>query len=254
MTDIKIFENERFGTVRTLEEDGRTLFCGSDVAKALGYTNPRKALSDHCKGVTKRDTPTAGGVQQMSFIPEGDIYRLAARSELPGAEEFERWIFDEVLPSIRKHGLYATAETVDRMLADPDTAIRLLGEIKAEREKRRQLEEQADRDRPKVLFAEAVATSSSSILVGALAKILRQNGVDIGQNRLFEWMRKNGYLSRRRGGDFNVPTQRAMEAGLFEIKETAITHADGHVTVNKTVKVTGKGQQYFIAKFLGGAS
>jgi len=118
----------------------------------------------------------------------------------------------------------------------------------------RQLEAKVEQDRPKVLFAEAVATSSSSILVGALAKILRQNGVDIGQNRLFEWMRKNGYLSRRRGGDFNVPTQRAMEAGLFEIKETAITHADGHVTVNKTVKVTGKGQQYFIAKFLGGAS
>lgn len=254
MTDIKIFENERFGTVRTLEEDGRTLFCGSDVAKALGYAKPRNAISAHCKGALKRGIPTAGGVQEITFIPEGDIYRLAARSELPGAEEFERWIFDEVLPSIRKHGLYATADTVDKMLADPDTAIRLLGEIKAEREKRRQLEEQADRDRPKVLFAEAVATSSSSILVGALAKILRQNGVDIGQNRLFEWMRKNGYLSRRRGGDFNVPTQRAMEAGLFEIKETAITHADGHVTVNKTVKVTGKGQQYFIAKFLGGGA
>lgn len=117
-----------------------------------------------------------------------------------------------------------------------------------------QLEAKVEQDRPKVLFAEAVATSSSSILVGALAKILRQNGVDIGQNRLFEWMRKNGYLIQRRGGDFNVPTQRAMEAGLFEIKETAITHADGHVTVNKTVKVTGKGQQYFIAKFLGGGA
>lgn len=255
MTDIKIFENERFGTVRTLEEDGRTLFCGSDVAKALGYANPTKALKDHCKGAVERRTnDSLGRHQNMKFIPEGDIYRLAARSELPGAEEFERWIFDEVLPSIRKHGLYATAETVDKMLADPDTAIRLLGEIKAEREKRRQLEEQANRDRPKVLFAEAVATSSSSILVGALAKILRQNGVDIGQNRLFEWMRKNGYLIQRRGGDFNVPTQRAMEAGLFEIKETAITHADGHVTVNKTVKVTGKGQQYFIAKFLGGGA
>ena len=256
MTDIKIFESQEFGQVRTVDVDGEPWLVGKDVAEALGYENPARAIRSHVdeddKGETEMVTP--GGRQTAIIINESGLYSLVLSSKLPTAKKFKRWITSEVLPSIRKHGLYATAETVDKMLADPDTAIRLLGEIKAEREKRRQLEEQADRDRPKVLFAEAVATSSSSILVGALAKILRQNGVDIGQNRLFEWMRKNGYLIQRRGGDFNVPTQRAMEAGLFEIKETAITHADGHVTVNKTVKVTGKGQQYFIAKFLGGAS
>lgn len=250
MNEIQIFENARFGQVRTLDENGKTLFCAKDVAMALGYAKPQNAIDRHCKGALKRGIPTNGGIQQMLFIPEGDIYRLAAKSELPGADEFERWIFDEVLPAIRKHGGYLTPEKVEEALLNPDTIIRLATDLKTEREKRMRLEEQAQKDKPKVLFADAVATARTSILIGELAKIMKQNGIDMGQNRLFEWMRRNGYLIQRKGTDYNMPTQRAMEAGLFEIKETSITHADGHVSVNKTPKVTGKGQQYFINRFL----
>lgn len=251
MNDIQIFNNPDFGEVRTVEENGVVLFCGSDVAKALGYTNPSKALSDHCKGVTKRYTPTKSGNQEMSFIPESDLYRLVFGSKLPTAEKFVDWITSEVLPSIRKHGAYMTPAAIERVLSDPDTIIHLATSLKEEREKRAALEAQAEADKPKVLFADAVSVSNNSILVGELAKLLKQNGVNIGQNRLFKWLRVNGYLIRRKGTDYNMPTQRAMELGLFEIKETAITHADGHTSVNKTPKVTGRGQMYFVEKFLG---
>lgn len=250
MNELKIFNNPEFGEIRTIEENGKILFCGTDVTGALGYKNSRKALSDHCKGVTKRYTPTASGNQEMNFIPEGDIYRLAAKSELPGADRFESWIFDEVLPTIRKHGMYATPDTVQAMISDPDTAIRLLTTLKEEREKRQALEGKVKEDRPKVLFADSVAASEKSILVGELAKLIKQNGVDMGQNRMFCWLRDKGYLIRRKGTDFNMPTQKAMELGLFEIKETSITNPDGSIRVNKTPKVTGKGQIYFINKFL----
>lgn len=245
-TGLQIFENEQFGEVRTIEEDGKILFCGSDCAKALGYTNSRKALGDHCKGVTKRSTPTAGGNQEMSFIPEGDLYRLITHSKLPAAEKFESWVFDEVLPSIRKHGMYAT----DELINDPDLLISVAQELKKEKELRRELQEKVEQDKPKTLFADAVSASSTSILIGELAKILKGNGYDTGEKRLFAKLREEGYLIKRKGTDYNMPTQKSMELGLFEVKETAITHADGHVTVNKTTKVTGKGQQYFIDKFL----
>lgn len=253
MNDIQIFNNPEFGEIRTIEEGGKVLFCGRDVATALGYAKPQKAISDHCKGALKRSTPTNGGIQEMLFIPEGDIYRLAAKSELPGADRFESWIFDEVLPSIRRHGAYMTPETIEKALTDPDTIIQLATTLKEERSKRKALEAQAEADKPKVLFADAVATAKTSILVGELAKLLKQNGVrDMGQNRLFSWLRDKGYLIRRSGTDYNMPTQRAMELGLFEIKETVISHADGHTSTTKTPKVTGKGQQYFIDRFLGG--
>lgn len=251
MNELQIFNNPDFGEVRTLEENGAVLFCGSDVAKALGYAVPRKALFDHCKGVLKRNVPTAGGEQEMSFIPEPDLYRLVFSSKLPGAEKFTDWVASEVLPSIRKHGMYATADTVEKMLSDPDTAIKLLTTLKEERAARLALENKVEEDKPKVLFADAVSAAHTSILVGELAKLLKQNGVDMGQNRLFQWMREQGYLIRRKGADFNMPTQKAMEMGLFEIKETAISHADGHTSVTKTPKVTGKGQQYFVRRFLG---
>ena len=250
MTQIQIFNNPEFGEIRTIEENEQVLFCGSDIAKALGYTNPRKAMIDHCKGVTKRDTLTSGGKQEMSFLPEGDVYRLIAHSKLPAAEKFERWVFDEVLPTIRKHGAYMTPEQIENVLTNPDTIIQLAQNLKAEQEKRRQLECKVEKDKPKVLFADAVATSKTSILIGELAKILKQNGVDMGQNRLFHWMRQNGYLIRRQGTDYNMPTQKSMELKLFEIKETSITHADGHVSVSKTPKITGRGQQFFIKLFL----
>ena len=254
MNDLQIFTNPDFGEVRTIEENGAVMFCGSDVAKALGYSNPRDAISRHCRGVVKRDTPTESGMQEMSFIPESDLYRLVFGSKLPTAERFTDWVTEEILPTIRKHGAYMTPDTLDRMISSPEFGIKLLTALQAEREQRVRLENKVTADAPKVLFADAVSASHASILVGELAKLLRQNGKEIGQNRLFRWLRENGYLIKRTGSDFNMPTQRSMELGLFSIKETAITHADGTVTVSKTVKVTGKGQQYFVEKFLGGAS
>ena len=141
-------------------------------------------------------------------------------------------------------------DTLEQMIADPDTTIRLLTTLKEERQERVRLEAEAKANRPKVLFADAVATAHTSILIGELAKLLKQNGVDMGQNRLFDWMRKHGYLIARKGTDYNMPTQKSMELGLMEIKETSISHADGHVSISKTPKITGKGQQYFIGKFL----
>lgn len=249
--ELQIFNNPEFGEIRTLDESGAVLFCGSDVAKALGYSNPRDALSRHCRGVVKRDTPTESGTQEMSFIPESDLYRLVFGSKLPTAEKFTDWVTREILPSVRRHGAYMTPEVIERTLTDPDYIIQLATTLKEERQKRKALEAQAEADKPKVLFADSVASSQTSILVGELAKLLRQNGVDIGGTRLFRWLREKGYLIRRSGSDYNMPTQRSMELGLFKIKETAITHADGTVTVSKTVKVTPKAQIYFVNKFLG---
>ena len=250
MNDIQLFNNPRFGDVRTLTEDGNTLFCGSDVARALGYTNPRDALARHCRGVVKRDTiDSLGRPQETNFIPEGDLYRLITPSKLPDAEKFERWVFDEILPSIRRNGMYATPEKLAEMLLNPDAMIQTLQALKAEQEKRRALEAQAEADKPKVLFSDAVSASSSSILIGDLAKLLRQNGVPIGQNRLFDRLRSEGYLMRY-GESRNLPTQRAMEQGLFEVKETTIANPDGSIRVTKTTKVTGKGQVYFVNRYL----
>ena len=249
MSEIKIFENPEFGSIRTVDRNGEPWLAGKDVAAALGYSNPRDAISKHVddedKGVAKCDT--LGGNQNMTIINESGLYSLILSSKLPTAKKFKRWVTSEVLPSIRKHGAYATVPTLERMISDPDFAIRLFGELKQEQDKRKTLEAQAEKDKPKVLFADSVAASKTSILIGELAKILKQNGVEnMGQNRLFEWLRSNGYLIRRKGTDYNMPTQRAMELKLFEIKETVVNHADGHQTTNKTPKVTGKGQVYFI--------
>lgn len=244
MNDIQIFKNKEFGEVRTIEENGKVLFGATECAKVLGYANPQKAIRDHCKGVNEMETPTNGGVQRVRFITEGDLYRLITHSKLPTAEKFESWVFDEVLPSIRKHGGYFKGQET---MTDEELLSKALLVAKSQiDEKNKQIEQM----RPKEIFADAVATSKTSILIGELAKMLRQNGVEIGQNRLFTWLRDNGYLIKRNGTDYNMPTQSAMEKGLFEIKETVISHSDGHSTVNKTPKVTGKGQQYFINKFL----
>ena len=252
MHEVKIFESPESGTLRTVTINGEPWLVGKDVAEALGYSNPRKAISDHVdaedRGVTKCDT--LGGPQEMTIINESGLYALVLSSKLPTARRYKHWVTSEVLPSIRKHGLYATAETAERLLSDPDFVIRLFTEIKAEKEMRQKLEAEAAANAPKVLFADSVEASKTSILVFDLAKLIRQNGVDIGGRRLFAWMRDNGYLVRRKGADYNMPTQKAMEMGLFEVKETAITHADGHISVNRTPKVTGRGQVYFINKFL----
>ena len=249
MNEIQIFSNPDFGEVRTIEENGAVLFCGSDVAKALGYSNSRDALSRHCRGVVKRDTLTESGTQEMSFIPESDLYRLVFSSKLPTAEKFTDWVTSEVLPTIRRHGMYATPDTAEKMLADPDTTIKLLETIKQERTARQALEIKVEADRPKVLFADAVSASHTSILIGDLAKLLKQNGMDIGQNRLFQRLRDEGYLIRD-GERRNMPKQRYMDSGLFQIKETTINNPDGSIRVTRTVKVTGKGQQYFINRYL----
>nr|DAJ99485.1 MAG TPA: repressor domain protein [Caudoviricetes sp.] len=249
--NVQPFEFEGNKMRTSQDKSGNPLFCARDAAIILGYTNPNKAIRDHTRG-ERIVLPfiTAGGTQEIQFITEGDLYRLIASSKLPAAQKFEKWIYDEVLPSIRRHGVYATDATIDHILNDPDFGIKLLTNLKDERARRREAERAIEAQKPKVLFADSVAASHSTILVGELAKILKGNGVDIGQNRLFQWMRDNGYLISRKGTDFNMPTQKAMELGLFFIKETNVQHSDGHITVNKTPKVTGKGQSYFVNKFL----
>lgn len=243
------YEGTSVRTVTT--EDGRPLFCGRDVAIALGYTNASKAIRDHCKGGPFRyPLETAGGTQQTRFITEGDLYRLVFNSKLPTAEKFEAWVVDDVLPSIRKRGGYLTPEATEKALTDPDFIIQLATSLKEERAKRATLEAEKEANKPKVLFADAVATSHTSILVGQLAKILNNNGMKVGQNRLFKDLRARGYLSRRHGCDWNMPTQKSRDLDLFEIKESAHSQPDGTVRITKTAKVTGKGQLYFINRYL----
>ena len=240
MNELQIFSNNEFGRVRTIEIDGKPYFSAKDIAEALGYSNPRKAVMDHCKGVTKRDTLTAGGQQAVNFIPEGDIYRLIVRSNLPSAERFEKWVFDEIIPQIRQTGGYQLPQTYSE-------ALRALADKAEQNEK---LTARIETMRPKEIFADAVAASRTSILVGELAKLITQNGYEIGQTRLFSWLRENGYLIKY-GESKNMPMQRYVQQGLFEIKESSVQNADGSVRITKTTKVTGKGQQYFINKFLG---
>lgn len=251
MNNLKIFNNAKFGKIRTIEENGTVLFCGSDIAKALGYARPADAISAHCKGVCVLPTPSAGGTQNTKFIPEGDVYRLIAHSKLPAAEQFESWVFDEVLPTIRRNGAYMTDDTLEHALTSPDFLIQLATKLKEEKAKRIELEAQVEQDKPKVLFARAVETAHTSILIGDLAKILKQNGVQTGQKRLFEQLRQDGYLIKG-GNSHNMPTQRAMEMGLFEVKESTVNNPDGSVRINRTTKVTGKGQTYFVNKYIAG--
>lgn len=253
MAQVQPF-NFNGANVRTLtDEQGEPWFVLKDVCAVLEIANPRNAaarIAEDDKGVRVMDTP--GGKQGVTAVNESGLYDVILDSRKPQAREFRRWVTSEVIPSIRKHGGYLTEQKIEDVLADPDTIIKLATDLKAERARRAELEAQQREDAPKVLFANAVATSKSEILVGDLAKILKGNGIDIGANRLFSWMRTNGFLINRKGTDWNMPTQRAMELGLFRVKETAITHSDGHVTVNKTPKVTGKGQQYFVERFLDG--
>lgn len=254
MTDLQIFNNPEFGEIRTIERDGEPWFVGKDVAEALGYTDPNKAIVMHVDEEDKLNDKTASSLGQRGgwLINESGLYSLVLSSKLPGAKQFKRWITSEVIPSIRKHGGYLTPDKLEEVLLKPDTLIQLAQNLKAEQEKRMALEVKMEEQKPKVLFAESVEAAKTSILIGELAKLLKQNGINIGQNRLFEWLRNNGYLIRRQGSDYNMPTQRAMEMGLFEIKETTITHSDGHIHVSKTPKVTGKGQVYFVNLFVSG--
>lgn len=251
MEQLQIFNHADFGEVHIIHINGKEMFAATQVATILGYSNPRDAIAKHCReeGVAFYDVPTPGGTQQMKFIDEGNLYRLIVRSKLPTAEKFERWVFDEVLPSIRQHGGYLTPEKIEEVLLNPDTIIDLAQRLKQANEEKAKLAAKIEADKPKVLFAEALETSSNSILIGELAKLLKQNGVNIGQNRLFERLRNEGYLMKTKDERWNDPTQKALELGLFEIKKRTINSPDGTVRTVKTTKVTGKGQIYFINKY-----
>lgn len=252
MNDIQVFNNPEFGEIRTVEINNEPWFVGKDIAQALGYKETAKAIRDRVdtedKGVSNLDTP--GGMQELTIINESGLYALVLSSKLPTAKKFKRWVTSEVLPSIRKHGAYMTPETLEKMVLTPDFGIRLLTELKAEQDKRKALEATVEEQKPHVLFSNAVAASKTTILIGALAKLLKQNGIDIGQNRLFEWLRRHGYLVKH-GDSRNMPTQRAMEMGLFEVKESCHLNSNGCNVITKTTVVTGKGQCYFINRFLG---
>lgn len=252
MNELQIFNSEEFGEIRTITKDSKTYFVGSDVAKALGYAIPHKAVQTHCKGVLKWNIPTNSGNQDILFITEGDIYRLIMKSKLPKAEEFERWVMEEVLPSIRKNGGYIAGQET---LSDEELmakALLVANNKIAERDKIiEQKQARIEQMKPKEIFADAVSASHTSILVGDLAKLICQNGYQIGQKRLFDWLRANGYLIKT-GSSYNMPTQRYVEQGLFEIKESNLVNPDGSVRITKTTKVTGKGQVYFVNKFLKG--
>jgi prophage antirepressor-like protein len=249
MNELKVFCNENLGQVRVIENSGDPWFVLKDVCEVLGLTNPTMIAGrlDE-EEVTKFNLGGLSG--EINIVNESGLYNVILRSDKPQAKQFKKWITAEVLPSIRKHGAYMTADTIERTLTDPDYLISLATALKEEKAKRMMAEQQIEADKPKVLFADAVSSSKTSILIGELAKLLRQNGIQIGQNRLFEELRNRGYLIKRVGADWNMPTQRSMELELFEIKEH--THIDGNGCniTTKTTKVTGKGQQYFINKFL----
>lgn len=246
MADIQIFSNPQFGEIRTLADDANEpWFCAADVCNALGYTNSRKAVADHVSedDVTKRDTiDNLGRTQSASFVNESGLYSLIFGSKLDSARAFKKWVTSEVLPAIRKTGGYLAA-SVD----DTPEMIMARAVLVAQDTIRKQAEK-IEADAPKVLFADAVIGSKSSCLVGELAKLLTQNGHTIGQNRLFEWLRDNGYLGKH-GEYYNMPNQRYVEMGLFEIKKR-VHDENGVLVTTQTTKVTQKGCMYFINKFL----
>ncbi len=253
MNEIQEFDFNG-NNVRAVTINDEPFFVGKDVAKILGYQNGNRDVNRHVDEEDRMGyrigTPSRGE-QTMTVINESGLYSLILGSTLPTAKKFKHWVTSEVLPTIRKHGAYMTDAKAAAIVTDKGSLADLLQQA-AEQLKRKDI--QIEQMKPKALFADAVSTSDTPILVGELAKILHQNGVSMGQNRMFRWLRDNGYLISKKGTSYNMPTQRAMELGLFKIKENAITHSDGHVTITKTPKVTGKGQVYFVNKFVQGLS
>lgn len=248
MNELQVFKNQEFGSVRTLVINSEPWFVGKDVAEALGYKNTKDALAKHVdsedKEILKSQNATLENIPNrgVTVVNESGLYSLVLSSKLPSAKKFKRWVTAEVLPSLRKIGQYQVKELSGQELM----AKALIEAQSVLAAKDKQIEEM----KPKVVFADAVATSHTSILVGELAKILKQNGIDMGQKRLFAWLREKGYLIKRQGTDYNMPTQKAMNLGLFEIKEGSYVNGSGVNITTKTPKITGKGQQYFINKFL----
>lgn len=248
MNNLQVFNNNDFGQVRVFEINNEPWFVGKDVAKALGYSETN-AMTKRLDDEDFMSAKLSGMNMNSTIINESGLYDAVLGSHLPSAKKFKRWITKEVLPAIRKHGAYMTPEKIEEVLLNPDTIISLATQLKHEQEHNRVLSGKIEEDKPLVLFANSVAASEDTMLVGELAKIIKQNGTNIGQNRMFAWLRDHGYLVKRKGTDYNMPTQKSMSMELFVIKETAISHSDGHVTVNRTPKVTGKGQIYFVNKF-----
>ena len=251
MYGLQVFSYEE-NEVRTVKKGSDILWILKDVCGILGIEKYRDAaarLDDDEREPVLVDT--LGGRQEMIAVTESGLYSIILLSRKPEAKKFKRWVTHEVLPTIRKHGAYVTPAKLEELMNDPDSWIKVLTALKEERAAKERLQLEATENKPKVIFADAVSVSEGTILIGELAKILKGNGIEIGQNRLFEKLRQDGYLIKRKGTDYNAPTQKAMDLGLFRVKETAITHSDGHVTISKTTKVTGKGQQYFINLFLG---
>lgn len=250
MNKLQLFNFEG-NEVRTLKVNDEPYFVGKDVANILGYSRTADAIRSHVdpedKGVGEIQTP--GGRQKLQIINESGLYSLILSSKMPNAKRLKHWVTSEVLPAIREHGAYMTDEKAFDVVNNKDGLASLLQQAA---DQLRAKDIQIEKMKPKALFADSVATSKSTVLIGELAKILRGNGVDIGATRLFRWMREHGYLINRKGSDWNMPTQRSMNLGLFKIKETTINHSNGTTSISKTPKVTGKGQQYFINKFLKG--
>lgn len=274
MNNLQFFNFED-QSVRVVKINEEPWFVGKDLTNILGYTNGPKAIKDHVDEEDKLSERIvmSGQHRQVFLVNESGLYSLILSSKMPNAKKFKRWVTREVLPAIRKHGAYMTDEKIEEVLTDPDTIIKLATQLKDERQQRlieqqlrRDAESQVREMKPKALFADAVTSSKSTVLISDLAKMIKQNGVhylyvtvngttkklNMGPNNLFKWMRENHYLIARKGSDYNSPTQRSMLMELFEIKEKTIVHSDGHTTISKTPKVTGKGQQYFINLFLNG--
>ena len=249
MNKLELF-NFRTQQVRTVLIENDPWFVGKDIATILGYAKTADAVRKHIdkedKGVFVLETP--GGKQPVTIINESGLYSLILSSKMPDAKVFKRWVTSEVLPTIRKHGAYMTDEKAFDVVHNKTGLADLLQQA-ADQLKQKDIE--IAEMKPKALFADSVATSHTTILIGELAKILRGNGIDIGANRLFAWMREHGYLINRKGSDWNMPTQKSMDLGLFKIKETTINHSNGSTSISKTPKVTGKGQQYFVNKLRG---
>lgn len=251
MSAVQLFNNAEFGQVRIVDNEGQPYFVAADVANVLGYTNPRDAINRHCKGVVKHDIPSNSGVQEYSIIPESDVYRLIIRSKLPAAERFERWVVEEVLPSIRKHGAYMTQEVIEDALLNPDTLIRLATNLKEEREKRQALEQKVEADKGKVAFADSVSRTVDNLSVRDYAKVLCDENINIGEKRLYHMLRMKGVLDKQ-----NKPYQRYIDNGWFVLKLSTYKNASTDNVIEYTQsRITGKGQialRERIVRWLGG--
>ena len=254
MNSIKVFNSPEFGEVRTIEINGEAWFVGKDVADILAYSNTRDALARHVDAEDKNTVVIPDGNKgnpNQTIINESGLYSLILSSKLPTAKQFKHWITSEVIPAIRRHGIYATPETIEKIINDPNFLITVLTELQKEQTKNKILTAKIAENKPLTEFAEAVGRSRNAILIGDLAKMLCQNGVKIGQNRLFAWLRKNNYLISRKGLSHNMPEQWAMDMGIFIVRESVVRFSDGTEHTRRTPMVTGKGQIYFINLFCG---